>query len=309
MPDVLFQADEPDPAPWLAALRRALPEARVHDWAAGGAPACDYAVCWKPPAAFFAGQAKLRAILNIGAGADAVLADPHLPTHVPVIRLDDAGMTAQMQEYVAWAALHFMRRFDDYRRQQAEGRWERLPPRRRTDFTVGIMGMGVLGTGVAAYLREMGFAVRGWSRSPRPVEGVAGFVGDAALPAFLAGTDLLVCLLPLTPATRGILGRAVLERLPRGAALVNIARGAHLVEADLLALIDAGHLAGAVLDVFAPEPLAADSPLWTHPRVTITPHVSAMTLVDESMAQIAGKIRALERGEAVGGVIDRVRGY
>ena len=309
MPDVLFFADEPDPQPWIAALRAALPEARVHDWAAGGAPACDYAVCWKPPAAFFAGQSGLKAILNIGAGADAVLNDPNLPTHIPVVRLDDAGMAGQMQEYVAWCALTYLRNMDEYARLQSRARWVRLPPRSRSDFPVGIMGMGVLGRAVAEYMRQMGFPVRGWSASPKAIDGVECFAGDAGLAPFLAQTRMLVCLLPLTPSTRGILCRATLGQLPRGAALVNIARGGHMVEADVLQLLDEGHLAGAALDVFAPEPLPADSPLWRHPKVIVTPHVSAMTLVDESMAQIAGKVRALERGEPVAGVIDRARGY
>jgi len=149
----------------------------------------------------------------------------------------------------------------------------------------------------------------GWSASPKAIEGVDCFAGDAGLAPFLAGTRMLVCLLPLTPATRGILNRATLAQLPRGAALVNIARGGHMIEADVLQMLDEGHLAGAALDVFAAEPLAADAPLWRHPRVVVTPHVSAMTLVGESMAQIAGKIRALERGHAVAGVIDRSRGY
>jgi glyoxylate/hydroxypyruvate reductase A len=307
--EVLFYAEEPDPQPWIAALRAALPEARVHDWAAGGAPVCDYAVCWKPPAAFFVGQPKLKAILNIGAGADAVLDDANLPTHVPVVRLDDAGMAGQMQEYVAWCALTYMRNMDEYARLQRAAQWLRLPPRARGDYSVGIMGLGVLGRAVADYLRRMGFPVRGWSASPKFLAGIDCFAGAAGLASFLAGTRMLVCLLPLTPATRGILCRATLAQLPRGAALVNIARGAHMVESDVLELLDDGHLAGAALDVFAPEPLAADSPLWRHPRVVVTPHVSAMTLVGESMAQIAEKIRALERGDAVAGVIDRARGY
>jgi glyoxylate/hydroxypyruvate reductase A len=309
VPDVLFFAEEPDPQAWLAALRDALPEARVHDWAAGGAPACDYAVCWKPPAAFFAGQSKLKAILNIGAGADAVLGDTNLPTHIPVVRLDDAGMAAQMQEYVAWCALTYLRRMDDYARQQHGATWVRLPPRARSEYGIGIMGLGVLGCAVATFMRELGFPVRGWSASAKQIAGIACFSGPDQLAPFLAETRLLVCLLPLTPATRGILGRDTLAMLPRGAALVNIARGGHMVEQEILRLLDEGHLAGAALDVFAVEPLPADSPLWHHPRVIVTPHVSAMTLVGESMAQIAGKIRALERGEAVAGVIDRARGY
>ncbi len=307
--NVLFFADEPDPRPWSDALRRALPEGAIHDWAPGAAPSCDYAVCWKPPAAFFAGQGALKAILNIGAGADAVISDPNLPAGVPVVRLDDAGMARQMEEYVAWCALNYLRRFNDYARAQQARRWERLAPRARADFTIGVMGLGVLGAQVATFMRGLGFPVRGWSRTPKQIAQVECFAGDAGLAPFLAGTQLLVCLLPLTPETRGILCRANLARLPRGAAVVNIARGAHLVEPDLVALIDTGHLAGATLDVFATEPLATDSPLWRHPAIIITPHVSAMTLVEESMAQIAGKIRALSRGEMVAGVVDRKRGY
>jgi len=171
------------------------------------------------------------------------------------------------------------------------------------------MGLGVLGTRVAAFMRMLGFPLRGWSRSPKSMDGIACFAGDSGLAAFLAGTDMLVCLLPLTPDTRGILNRRNLACPPRGASVVNIARGGHLVVADLIELLDAGHLSGATLDVFAAEPLAAHSPLWRHPKITVTPHISAMTLADESMQQIAAKIRRLERGQPVVGVIDRARGY
>ena len=309
MPEVLFYADEPDPVPWVEALQRALPEGRIHQWAPDHAPLCTYAVCWKPPAAFFAGQPNLKAILNIGAGADAVIGDPNLPLDVPVVRLDDAGMAQQMEEYVAWCALNYLRRFDDYANAQRAAHWERLAPRGRAQFNIGVMGLGVLGLRVAAFMRLLGFPVRGWSRNPKSIDGVACFAGDTGLAAFLAGTDMLVCLLPLTPATRGILNSDNLAALPRGATIVNIARGAHLVEADLIALLDSGHLAGATLDVFSPEPLVADSPLWHHSKINVTPHVSAMTLADESMQQIAQKIRRIERGQAVVGIIDRARGY
>ena len=307
--NVLFFADEPDPQPWADALRRFLPEAQVRQWSPDNAPRCDYAVCWKPPGAFFAGQDTLRAILNIGAGVDAVIGDANIPPGVPVIRLDDAGMAAQMEEYVAYFALRSLRRMDDYAAQQREAVWKRLTPRTRSSFQVGIMGLGVLGERVATFLRDLGFGVRGWSRSAKSLDGVACFAAGAGLAPFLAGTHMLVCLLPLTDATRGILDRNNLSTLPRGATVVNIARGGHLVEADLIALLDAGHLAGAALDVFPHEPLAADAPLWRHPRVVVTPHISAMTLIDEAMGQIAAKIRALARGEQVAGVIDRGRGY
>ncbi len=307
--NILFFADKPNALVWLETLQKELPEAHVRAWAPGEASPYDYAVCWKPPPEFFAGQSGLKAIFNLGAGVDSILHSPGVPHDVPMIRVDDAGMAAQMEEYVAWCALHFCRRFDEYAHEQAATRWTKFPPRARSTFTVGVMGLGVLGGQVAKYVAGMGFPVSGWSRTPKSIAGVKGFTGKSELPAFLGGLSMLVCMLPLTDATRGILNRANLSRLPQGAYLVNVARGEHMVEADVLELLDSGHLAGAALDVFAPEPLAADSPLWRHPKVIVTPHISARTLMEESLRQIAGKIRALERGEAVVGVVDRARGY
>ncbi|MBI3716673.1 MAG: glyoxylate/hydroxypyruvate reductase A [Betaproteobacteria bacterium] len=307
--DILFFADEPNASVWLEALQKELPQARVRAWVRGETFPCDYAICWKPPPEFFVGQARLKAIFNLGAGVDSILHAPGVPMDVTMIRVDDAGMAAQMEEYVAWCALHFCRRFDEYGREQALGRWTKFPPRARSTFPVGVMGLGVLGGRVAAYLAGMGFPVSGWSRTPKAIANVKCFAGDSELPAFLGGISMLVCMLPLTDGTRGILNRAHLSRLPAGAYVVNVARGEHLVEADLLQLLDGGHLAGAALDVFAPEPLPVESPLWRHPRVIVTPHISARTLMEESMRQIAGKLRALERGEAVAGVVDRACGY
>ena len=307
--DILFFADEPNAHVWQRALQKELPEAQVRAWVRGEAHSADYAVCWKPPAEFFMGQTRLKAIFNLGAGVDSIVHAPGVPGDVTMIRVDDAGMAAQMEEYVAWCALHFCRRFDEYGREQAATRWTKFPARARSAFPVGVMGLGVLGGRVAAYLAGMGFPVSGWSRTAKTIDGVQCIAGDSALPAFLGRVSMLVCMLPLTDATRGILNRANLSRLPAGAYVVNVARGEHMIEADLLRLLDSGHLAGAALDVFAPEPLPPGSPLWRHSRVIVTPHISARTLMEESMRQIAGKIRALERGEVVAGVVDRARGY
>ncbi len=310
---ILFFANELDAKPWADALRSALgsvlPEADVCEWSEGNAPQCDYAVCWKPPAAFFAGQQNLKAIFNLGAGVDAIIHDGNVPTGVPMVRLDDAGMAAQMEEYMAWCALHFCRGFDAYAREQAEGRWTRFEPRARSEFAVGVMGLGVLGGRVATYLSRMGFPVLGWSRTQKTMDGVDCFAGDEELPDFLGGLNMLVCMLPLTETTRGILNLEHLSCLPKGAYLVNVARGDHLVEADLLTLLDSGHLAGAALDVFPVEPLPAESPLWRRPKVIVTPHISARTLMAEAMQQIVGKIRALQNGEGVAGLVDRRLGY
>jgi glyoxylate/hydroxypyruvate reductase A len=295
------------PEPWVAGLQAALPGAQVSAWQPGDPPA-DWAVVWAPPQAFIDEQTDLRALFNTGAGVDALL-KLRLPPGLRVVRLDDAGMSVQMAEYVCHAVIRHFREFDGYEADIREGRWSYRKPRSRADWPVGVMGLGVLGTRVAQALRVFDFPVHGWSRSPREVPGVVCHAGEAALDGFLASCRVLVNLLPLTPQTENILNRQTLGRLMPGGYLINVARGAHLVDDDLLALLESGHLAGATLDVFRTEPLPADHPFWTHPRLTVTPHTSARTLRDESIVQIAGKIRALQRGEPVAGVVDPVRGY
>jgi glyoxylate/hydroxypyruvate reductase A len=189
------------------------------------------------------------------------------------------------------------------------GAWSFRRPRLRTDFPVGIMGLGVLGQRVAEAARHFEFPVRGWSRTRKHIEGVDCFAGPNELDNFLAGTRVLICLLPLTPETENIMNLDTMSKLMPGSYVINVARGAHLVDEDLIALLDSGHLAGATLDVFRTEPLPPEHPFWHHPKVTITPHTSARTLRDESIAQIAGKIAALERGEPIAGVVDTRRGY
>lgn len=296
-----------DPARWLSALRLHLPGAVIESWQPGAAMA-DYAVAWAPPQQFIDEQTRLKALFNIGAGVDRLL-QLRLPAQLRVVRLDDAGMAVQMAEYVCHAVLRHFREFAAYEAQARLGQWQQRAPRARADFAVGIMGLGVLGTRVAQALRVFEYPLLGWSRSARQLNGVACFAGASALPQFLAASQVLVCLLPLTPDTQDLLGRASLEQLPRGAYLVNVARGALVVEDDLLALLGSGHLAGATLDVFRSEPLSAAHPLWRHPAVQVTPHISAQTLEAQSIVQIAGKILALERGEAVAGVVDLARGY
>ncbi len=293
--------------PWLEALRQHLPGVRVDAWIDGSAPA-DYAVAWAPPQAFIDQQTRLKALFNVGAGVDKLLR-LRLPADLTLIRLDDAGMGVQMAEYVCHAVSRHFREFAAYEEQAGHGLWRQRPARNRAVFAVGILGLGVLGARVAQHLRQFDFPVLGWSRSARQVDGVRCYAGHAELGAFLAGSQALVCLLPLTPDTGDILCRANLSQLPAGAYLVNVARGEHLVDDDLLALLDTGHLAGATLDVFRNEPLPLQHAFWRHPKIRVTPHTSAQTLRKESVAQIAGKILALERGEAVAGMVDLQRGY
>ncbi len=293
--------------PWLEGLRSALPGAEVEQWHAG-AEAVDYAVVWAPPQQFFDEQSQLRGVFNIGAGVDALL-KLKLPPRATVVRLDDAGMSVQMAEYVCHAVIRHFREFDRYEADVRNGQWSYRKPRERADFPVGVMGLGVLGQRVARALTQFDFAVNGWSRSARALDGVRCFVGAEQFHDFLAATKVLVCLLPLTPETSDIMRLPTLSLLQRGGYVINVARGVHLVEEDLLALLDSGHLAGATLDVFRTEPLPPAHPFWRHPKITITPHTSARTLRDESIAQIAGKIMALERGAEVAGKVDLARGY
>jgi len=293
--------------PWLEGLRRALPGAEVGEWRPGAAPA-DHAVVWVPPQAFLDEQAGLKGIFNIGAGVDALL-KLRLPPGARVVRLDDAGMSVQMAEFVCHAVIRHFRELDAYERDAAAGKWGFRRPRLRAEFPVGVLGLGVLGARVAQALAAFEFPVRGWSRGRKELPGIACFAGAEQFDAFLAGTRVLVNLLPLTPETENLLDRRTLGRLQAGGYVINVARGAHLVDADLLALLDSGHLAGAALDVFRTEPLPAEHPFWRHPKIAVTPHTSARTLREESIAQIAAKILAFERGEPIAGVVDRLKGY
>jgi glyoxylate/hydroxypyruvate reductase len=297
--------------PWIKDFGKFLPGAEVEIWHAGEkARPCDYAVVWAPPETMLPELADVKAIFNTGAGVDALLKfGDALPRHVPVIRLGDAGMGAQMAEYVVHAVLRYFRRFDQYETQARAGTWAPLPQFRREDFAVGVLGMGALGSQVLKALAPFGFPLRGWSRTEKSVAGVQCYHGPAGLDTFLRGTRVLVCMLPLTPDTSNIIDRSNMSKLPQGAYLINVARGAHLAEPDLLNLIKAGHLAGATLDVFRNEPLPAQHPFWQEPRITITPHISALTLRRESVQQIAEKIGKIENGELVDGIVDRNLGY
>jgi glyoxylate/hydroxypyruvate reductase A len=304
---IIFSAAHTRVQPWLDALRAALPQAQVEEWQPGAAPA-DYAVVWQPPQQLFDEQPGLKGIMNMGAGVDALL-KLRTPPHAAIVRIDDGGMAVQMAEYVCNSVIRYFRELDVYDREVAHGAWSFRKPRRREDFPVGILGLGVLGSRVAEALLHFGYPVRGWSRTPRNLPGVQCFAGAAQFEDFLAATRVLVCLLPLTPETEGIVNRRTLGQLQPQSYVINVARGAHVVDEDLLEMLDSGHLAGATLDVFRTEPLPQDHPFWKHPKVTVTPHTSARTLRDESVAQIAGKILALERGEPIAGVVDRERGY
>lgn len=296
-----------EPQPWLEALRQEFPQAQLAAWHSGAPPA-DYAVVWAPPQQFFDEQTQLKAVFNMGAGVDALLKRDIAP-QLPLVRLNDAGMGVQMAEYVCHALIRHTRQFDVFEAQARTGQWHEPVPLERARYPVGILGLGVLGERVASAVAALDFPVLSWSRSPKQVAGVRSLYGMDQLPAFLAQTRVLVNLLPLTPETENILNRNTLSQLQAGAYLINVARGRHVVEEDVLALLDSGQLVGATLDVFRTEPLPPAHPFWRHPRVTVTPHIAGRTILPETIAQIAAKIRSLEAGLPIEGLVDRSRGY
>jgi glyoxylate/hydroxypyruvate reductase len=310
MMNIAFYWTDGRAQPWIDGFQQALPGVRFTPWKSGD-PRADYAVVWSPPQAFFDEQPQLKAVFNMGAGVDALM-KLAIPPQTHIVRLDDAGMSVQMAEYVCHAVIRHFREFDAYEADTRVGTWSYRKPQLRVDFPIGIMGLGVLGARVAQALRGFDFPVNAWSRQPKALEEVRSFAGIDQLDDFLAASKVLVCLMPLTPETQNILNRRNLSRLMPGGYVINVARGGHLVDDDLMALIDNGHLAGATLDVFRQEPLPSDHPFWQHPKITVTPHTSARTLREESIAQIAHKIIALEQGLPIAdlpGVVDRTRGY
>ncbi|MBV8535769.1 MAG: glyoxylate/hydroxypyruvate reductase A [Alphaproteobacteria bacterium] len=306
---LLFLSDSDDPVAWRAALTKRLPDLDMRVWPeTGAATDIEAALVWNHPPGSLKPFPNLRAILSLGAGVNHILDDPELPD-VPIARIVDPGLATGMAEYATLAVLRYHRNFDVYERQQGVGHWKRLPIPVTAARRVGVLGLGEIGSACARMIAGLGFPVAGWSRTPRSLPGVAAYAGRDTLTPFLAQTDILVCVLPLTAATRGILNRTTLAALPRGAFLINIARGAHVVDQDLIAALDSGHLAGATLDVFAHEPLPREHPFWSHPKVTLTPHIASITNPETAADGVAENLRRLADGRPLLHLADRARGY
>ncbi len=307
---VLFVAGDPKPERWTRPIQEHLPDAEVIAWDPnGGTVNADYAIVWQPPAALFEREPGLKAVFNLGAGVDGLMALPYLPPELTVVRLEDAGMSAQMAEYVLHQVVDISRGMARYRDQQAEARWQIHRPTQRHQWPVGVMGLGQIGQRVARTLAALDYPVSGWSRSAHQLEGVTTYAGTEDLDRFLGATRVLVNTLPLTEQTRDLIDHRLLGKLQADAIVINVGRGEHLVDQDLLQALDDGRVSHAVLDVFRQEPLPAEHPFWRHPSVTITPHVSARTLRDTTIEQISTKIRDHAAGRAISGVVDRSRGY
>jgi len=294
---------------WAECLRDLLPGFDIRTPAAPGNP--DEITCLlsgRPQDGLLDLYPNLQVIFSEGAGVDRVMS-LDLPERIVITRVVDDNLNAMMTEYVVWAVLAIHRDAARYREAQAAASWTKQPERLASQRPVGILGLGTLGTDAAIALRSLHFPVAGWSRTPREIPGIACFHGADMLGDFLARSEILVCLLPLTPETRGIIDASLLDRLPRGAGLVNAARGGHVVQADLIAALDRGQISHAVLDVTDPEPLPPDDPLWRRADVTITPHVASITTLRSASISIADNIKRLMAGQPLTHLVDRSRGY
>ena len=301
------------PEEWLAwwpELQASLPGERlVRDRTSLADENIDVALVANPPPGALRGLTGLRLVQSLWAGVDGLLADASLPVKVPLARMVDPGMNEAMAQTALWAVLALHREFFAYAGQQQRAEWRPRPQRRADEVSVAVLGLGQMGRATALRLAANGYRVSGWSGHTKALAGITTHAGPASLAQVLAAAQIVVNLLPLTPATRGLLNRQTLAAMPRGAGLVNLARGAHVVEADLLEALDSGHLGHAVLDVFDAEPLPTDHPFWRHPQVSVLPHVAAQTDPRSAARIAAANVRALREGRAIENIVDRLRGY
>lgn len=306
---LLYKADPVRGAVWKQVFTAEAPEIDFRHWPeAGNLGDIRYLAAWTVTPDLLAGLPNLEVLFSTGAGVDQ-LDLSQVPEHIQVVRMMEPGIIDGMVEYASFATLALHRHMLHYRNAQNEARWAPVKLVSAQARRIGVMGLGALGRAVLDRLRHYGFPLSGWSRSPQQVEGVTCHAGAEGMPAFLAACDILICLLPLTDETRGILCRKTFDLLPDGAALVNAGRGGHLVEADLLAVLDSGKLSGAVLDVTEPEPLPPGHPFWRHPTILLTPHIASMTQPESAARVLMGNIRQHRQGLAMVGAVARGRGY
>lgn len=306
---LLYKADPVRGEQWKALFAEHAPDIEWRAWPDIGDPAdIKYLAAWQAPEDLQTVLPNLQVLFALSAGVDQ-LDLSRIPPSLPVVRLLDPGITQGMCEYASFAVLALHRDMLRYRQQQMARCWQAHLLQPAHQRRVGVMGLGTQAQQILATLQPLGFALKGWARSAHRIAGVECFAGREQLPAFLSQCDIVMCVLPLTEQTRGILNREFFRQLPRGAALINMGRGGHLVEEDLLEALDSGQLSGAVLDVVQNEPAPADHPFWGHPQILLTPHIAAMTQPDSAFAVLLENIRRFERGEPMNGQIDRNKGY
>lgn len=306
---VLYRSDAARGRAWARIFAAEAPDLPFHVWPETGDLACvEYLIAWQPPAELLASLPNLKVLFSVGAGVDQIDLS-HVPRHVPVVRMVESGIVSGMIEFATMAVLALHRNLVDYLGAQRAETWRPMEVIPASARRVGVMGLGVLGQAVLDALAPFGFILSGWSRTPKDLPGVSCYCGAGGLDPFLGRCDILICLLPLTVATRGILDPRLFARLPHGASLVNLGRGGHLDQPALLDALDSGRLSTAILDVCEPEPLPAGHPFWRHPRILITPHIASMTRPETAARVVLENIRRHRRGEPLRDVIDRMAGY
>ena len=309
MPIVIIRNDDKTKA-WKEALIKADPGLEIFAYDEEHDPELiTMAMVWKPPHGSLSRYPNLKAIASFGAGVDFLFQDKSLPPGVPITRVVDPVLAADMSEFVIGVILAKLKNLLIFKSVQSQSKWLPMEYRRISEVTIGVMGIGELGARLADDLVRIGFNVRGWARSEKELKGVSCYVGDKGLTSFISGTEMLVCLLPLTPKTQGILNKELFLMLPPGAYVINVARGGHLVEEDLLEILDQGHLSGAFLDVFAKEPLPADHPFWEHPKIDMSPHIASVSDVSSVVPQLLENYRRLQKGESLINLVSTIRGY
>lgn len=307
--NILFLSDFEKPDRWIPGLSRLLPQDRFFTPDNFDPAAIDVALVARPQKGI-AGQLKnVKLIQSLFMGVDGLLADPTFPRDKPLSRLIDPGMVAAMVESVTAHVLDYHRHHYVYRANKAQKKWHRLPQYMTNERTIGLLGLGELGTEVSQSLLGFGFKVAGWKRRPAQLPGIEVFSGAGGIDAMLAKSNVVVCLLPLTPDTKGVLNAKAFAAMPKGGAIINVARGGHVVVADAIAALDSGQLAHAYLDVFETEPLPADSPLWAHPGVSITPHTAALTEPRTAIVKVAENIERIRAGQPANNLVDFGAGY
>jgi glyoxylate/hydroxypyruvate reductase A len=302
---ILFRSSSSFGQRWKAELERHIPDLDFRVYPEIGDPAeIAMALVWKPPHGVLATLPNLRLIVSLGAGVDHILEDPTVPRHVPLMRLVDPHMVAAMSEYVLAQVLRLHRQDLTYLDQQRDVVWKELSQPNAHERRIGVLGLGQFGADAAIKLGALGFDVAGWSRSPKAIDGIATFHGDAGFAPFLARSEIVICLLPLTAATESILNAGTFALMPRGGMIINVGRGGHLAEEDLVPALDSGQIGAAVLDVFRTEPLPADHPFWRHPRIVLTPHVAAATNPPTAAVIVADNIKRLRAGQKLQHLVD-----
>ena len=310
MPTVLIKLTGERADPYIAAVKKHAPDFDIREWPdVGPAEGVDAALVWQMPPGELVKFPNLKVVVSMAAGVDHVLRDTSLPSHIPIARVVDPSMARSMTQHVVMSVIRLHRDIDAFTRRRGERFWPEPHSFSSDDFPVGFLGLGHLGTSAATALKALGFPVMGWSRTPKSVDGVETFHGTDGLDTMLRRTQCLVCLLPLTAETRGLLSAETFAKLPKGACLVNAGRGQHLVEGDLIPALNTGQIARAALDVFETEPLPADHPFWDEPRIAITPHDAAEVHIPAVASLFVEQITAAREGRPIPGLVDRERGY